>query len=631
MTTTIKSNKKNQNRNGQSGKANSRKKTSDTAPMLTNGIPANVSIGLIDYSPINYRKYYSEKDLLDFAEELRLHGIIHSVTVREVVAGRYELVVGERRLRGAAIAGIEDIPVIIRQLTDEQVREIQLAENLQRENPHPMNEAQGIGDMMNVYKSIEEIALRLGKSKQFVYSRLRLLSLVEPIREMFIENVLNIQEAFEIAALSRESQEDFFSQYCKDWREHEKFSIGNLRWVLTNYKYDLNQAPFNTEDETLVPEAGACTNCPSNSATLNTLFPELAKNAQCSNKQCFKQKCGAYFNLLLVNEVTDYKPQGIIFYRSPSELMVAALNDLPVLAEVPQYPKSAVTLWDAPEMPDRTDFDFGEDEEETDEDGKPIDYTGYYAMMAEYEQDLEDYQNAIASGELMRGLLVSDGQIERTYYTLYKEEPQVKTNAKTVSDAMKAGVATEQMLRSEIDRLNTREKRAKEIDRDKVQLAVHTAFSEQLADAVCPSLTSSDMAAARYLIYLSLGWSEKSKFEKALIPARENEEISGQEHFFQVFSNMSEQDFSYLIRLALTGKSEGKFPNQTGYFVYKVAESAGIDVAAIEAAQAAKVTEREERLSERVGHLEYKLKRLKGVAKSTQAEENTEADQQHAA
>jgi len=120
----------------------------------------------IDFSPLNYRKYFSEEALQSFAEELKQHGIISPLTVRVGKGSKYELVAGERRLRAARIAGLSTVPAAMATLTDEQVIEIQLSENLQRENPHPMHEAQGIGQMQSTGKNIEEIAARLGKSNQ---------------------------------------------------------------------------------------------------------------------------------------------------------------------------------------------------------------------------------------------------------------------------------------------------------------------------------------------------------------------------------------------------------------------------------------------------------------------------------
>lgn len=109
----------------------------------------NIPVADIDYSPLNYRKYFSQPDLENFAAELVQHGIISPLTVRLMPSGRFELVAGERRLRAAVIARLKEVPAMVKTLSDEEVIEIQLAENIQRENPHPMHEAQAIGQMKN--------------------------------------------------------------------------------------------------------------------------------------------------------------------------------------------------------------------------------------------------------------------------------------------------------------------------------------------------------------------------------------------------------------------------------------------------------------------------------------------------
>ena len=211
--------------------------------LLTGAIPAQIDTASIDFSPFNYRNYFSEEALNQFAEELKQHGIISSLTVRKKEDGRYELVAGERRLRAARIAALPDVPVMIASLSDEQVIEIQLSENIQRENPHPMDEAKGIAQMQAAAKSIDEIAARLGRSRQYVFGRLKLTALIESFQEMLYENKLSLQDAFKIAGLSADSQTDFFKEHCTGWKKQKHFSMYNLDYYLNQYRYDLKRAP----------------------------------------------------------------------------------------------------------------------------------------------------------------------------------------------------------------------------------------------------------------------------------------------------------------------------------------------------------------------------------------------------
>src|SRR5687768_6914069 len=119
----------------------------------------------IELSPLNYRKYIDQETLNAFSEEIKRHGIISPIIVRTIQNGNFQLVAGERRLRASWLAGLQYIPAIVKQLSDEEVLEIQLAENIQRENPHPLEEAAAIDRMLQLHKTIDEIAARLGKSK----------------------------------------------------------------------------------------------------------------------------------------------------------------------------------------------------------------------------------------------------------------------------------------------------------------------------------------------------------------------------------------------------------------------------------------------------------------------------------
>lgn len=590
----------------------------------------NIPIDAIDFSPLNYRKFFSEAALNDFAVELAVHGIISPLTLRLLPTGRYELVAGERRLRAAQIAGLKEVPAVIKELTDEHVIELQLAENIQRENPHPMNEAQGIGQMQQTYKTVEKIAARLGKSKTFVYSRIRLLSLIEPIQEMFFADVIDIQEAFDIAALSAQSQEEFFEQYCADWKEEENFTISNLRYALSRFKYDLKNAPFDTKDITLIPEMGACTNCPFNSATLKSLFPELAEQAICTKKDCYQEKCNKHISQLFTDAFATYQPQAIIYSFALTETLQNLLAAIPGTDTLPRYGKNEITIMAAPSLPDKADFtieaDDYEDEEDFEddesfdeaEDQPSFDEAGYNAAIYEYEADLEEYNQLIEKGELLKGLLVSETKAQVIMFSL--DAPKQSNNSKTVTakevqEAIKAGSVTPELLQAEIDRINNREKRAKELDLEKVQLNIHSAFMTGIGDIDnITALTSADLVAARLLVYQSLDWSARNRVDKLLFAQTPVNEEGEKLPLYNVLENLSEQQYSYLIRMAIGCKSESKYPTfPIGQILWKVADGAGIDTAKIVQEQTEKVTVRESKLAQRVAELETKIKILTPV------------------
>lgn len=146
-----------------------------------------VKVKLIDIEPNREqpRKQFDEGALNDLAESISQHGILQPLLVRPMNDGTYQLVAGERRWRASRIAGLTEVPVVIKDLTDSQVAELALVENLQRENLNPMETANGFKDLSDKYGyTQEEISKIIGCSRSAVANALRLLSLPAEIQDM---------------------------------------------------------------------------------------------------------------------------------------------------------------------------------------------------------------------------------------------------------------------------------------------------------------------------------------------------------------------------------------------------------------------------------------------------------------
>ena len=123
---------------------------SKTSHFLKTGEYKNILVSELDTSSLNYRKSFPKKELDELAADIMQHGIISNLVVRSTETGRYELVTGERRFRAAKIAGLQEVPVNVVELSDQEVIEIQLSENLQRSDTHPMEEAFAIERLQSV-------------------------------------------------------------------------------------------------------------------------------------------------------------------------------------------------------------------------------------------------------------------------------------------------------------------------------------------------------------------------------------------------------------------------------------------------------------------------------------------------
>lgn len=575
-------------------------------------MPVNVSD--IDFSPLNYRKLFSQDALESFAQELAQHGIISPLLLRRKENNRYELVAGERRLRAARIARFQTVPAQIAELTDQQVREIQLSENLQREDPHPMNEASAIGDMQRSGLSIDEVALRLGKSKQFVYTRLKLLNLTQAFQEMVFADAVSMQDALQIATLFEGSQTEFFNDQCKDWQKKKNFRLSNISYYLNRYRYDLKRAPFNTKDKTLVPEAGACSVCPSNSATLKSLFPEVAKESICSNKECYNNKCIVHFMAALGNSITTYQPVALIYRNQLSEMDEKLIPLIPGAAELPQYNSYDISIITKPEQPGKENYMY--------DNGKgkaTLDKVEYGEAMEEYNSELEAYTLHVESGHYKIAVILDGKDFSPVYFSLEKPKQSRSggqtVTAKDVQAAIKSGTVTPELLKSEIERIKDREKRSEELDTEKIQLTVHNLFSEFVAKPENnKSLTAADMTGARLVICQSLDYSSKQTVSEILFKEKGKRKRSDDslETLYQRLNSLSKQEFSFLIRMAIACKSESKYPaQQAGYFLCQMAKQAGIAVKTVEDAQAEKAKERKAKQAVRIKELDGKIKKLK--------------------
>lgn len=130
------------------------------------------------------RKEFDNEALIALSESILEHGVIQPLTVRPLANGRYQLVAGERRWRASRMAGLKSVPVVIKQLTDREVMEIALVENLQREDLTPLEEAEGYKALSEQFElTQEEVAKKVGKSRPAVANAMRLLLLPEKCRK----------------------------------------------------------------------------------------------------------------------------------------------------------------------------------------------------------------------------------------------------------------------------------------------------------------------------------------------------------------------------------------------------------------------------------------------------------------
>ena len=163
--------------------------------------PKEIEIGLIDRNPEQPRKIFEENALNELAESIKNHGVIQPIIVKEN-EGRYVIVAGERRWRASRLAGIKTIPCIIKNYTEQQISEIAIIENLQREDLNPIESAKAIKNLINQYNlTQDEVADKIGKSRPAVANTLRLLALPENIITLVENNKITAGHARALLAI----------------------------------------------------------------------------------------------------------------------------------------------------------------------------------------------------------------------------------------------------------------------------------------------------------------------------------------------------------------------------------------------------------------------------------------------
>lgn len=160
-------------------------------------------IEFVSRNPRNPRRHFDETVLQELAGSIRQHGIVQPIVVRTIGTGRYEIIAGERRWRAAQLAGLVEIPVIIRDVDDRTALELAIVENVQRADLNPLEEAMGYDQLIEDHGYTQnDLGEIIGKSRSHVANSLRLLKLPEPVRDMLADGSLSAGHARALVSTS---------------------------------------------------------------------------------------------------------------------------------------------------------------------------------------------------------------------------------------------------------------------------------------------------------------------------------------------------------------------------------------------------------------------------------------------
>jgi ParB/RepB/Spo0J family partition protein len=261
-----------------------------------------IPTALLVPSPTNPRKHFDADRVTQIAESMLSVGQIQPIRVRPnplhtASNGRpaYEIVVGETRWRAACQAGLPLIDAVVREYTDFEVIEIQLIENLQRSDLHPMEEAAGYEQLLRRegglqgYASVQELAARVGRSTSYVYQRIKLLALCPAGREAFYAGKLSASVAQLVARMHDQAEQAKATATLAAGWAGEPYSFRNAAELLQReYMLSLAKAPFIITATYGV--AGPCHECPKRSGAAPDLFADVTSGDMCQDSRCYQAK-----------------------------------------------------------------------------------------------------------------------------------------------------------------------------------------------------------------------------------------------------------------------------------------------------------------------------------------------------
>lgn len=209
-------------------------------------VEQKMKLSLIEPNSTQPRKQFDEESLQELADSIKEYGVLQPLLVQEK-AGHYEIIAGERRWRAAKLAGIKEVPVIIKKLTEQEIMEISLIENIQREDLNPIEEALAYKRLLTEFNlKQDEVAERVSKSRTAVTNAMRLLKLNEKVQQMVIDEMISTGHARALLGIEDQEKQYTIAQKIFD----EKLNVRETEKLVKNLQNEKGEKP---EKKTMDP------------------------------------------------------------------------------------------------------------------------------------------------------------------------------------------------------------------------------------------------------------------------------------------------------------------------------------------------------------------------------------------
>ena len=404
-------------------------------PLATATAETDLDITTVHPSADNHRKTFNDASLQELAESIREVGVLQAIAVRPHTAGGYEIIYGERRYRASLLAGAKTIKATIyNNITDDEAEDMSLSENLQREEVRPTEEAKAFKRLLEKGRyDMYSLVSRFGRSEKYIYTRLKLNELYQPIGELLDNETITISVAEEISTYEPNIQKDVYEKHLKeDSRDNWAGYTLKLfkKYFEEYYTTDLEQYKFDKTE---------CKACVHNAANYN-LFAEHNGCGHCTNRKCLDTK-NAAFVAKETEKLLKSDPKLAIarpYYGGMNETALQKLDKKGHEIKELNYTVSAQSFPKAPEAPRQEQF------------SKPKEYE---QAVQTFEQKNEEYARKVE--ELNRKK--EEGRI-KTYVKVGQTEPElcyVEINKKETAPVT-------------VETLQERDKRFKQLSVEKI-------------------------------------------------------------------------------------------------------------------------------------------------------------------
>ncbi|XMO85008.1 ParB/RepB/Spo0J family partition protein [Algibacter sp. AS12] len=559
-----------------------------------------LSIGRIIPDPMQPRKTFNEEALRQLSESIQEHGVLQPITVRK--SGKdYIIVMGERRFRASKLAKKKTIPSIIREYNNNDVLEIQIIENLQRQDVEPTEEAEAIAYLSKKYAPTE-ISKRLGRTENFVRQRLKLAGLIEGFKVFVRNGEMTISLGVGVALFEPEEQQMMLETMGEDFNAHQ------INQMIKNQTYDLEKAPFDVNDEKLITKVGACTTCPFNAANQGNLFGD--GKMVCTKSACYETKKSKSFlnliekskkeNVLLIPEIRKYwandeSNQFIISQLEQNGLKVYLLDDVEIIEEPIEPTIEAIKT-------EYQHYDYSEAELKAELE----------EAVDNYKEELETHNSAKENGFVDGIMFHPKTYVHKDVFVKVIEDS--KTENSTYSEPLANRKMAECSPEEQIVKINERETRKRHIEHNKqfedmVQMIRQTDYIEKKK-----ALSVDEMVAFSLTVFENnLDYVGRQKhFSKLLGNTSKMTDVETVENFKK---NFKKETFYKLIRYILTKQvhfgESNHVNNLTNISFYNAMQgNYKTKIANIEKEYVEERNKRETRLKERIGNLEKKIQEL---------------------